>query len=601
MAAVQLGKKAAGTVVKIKENGVYQNFEVLALNYPANGRVLLWRKLCCDEYLKWNNEGFAPYKSSTIDTWLNSTYLNRIDSTIRSQIAAVNIPCYTFAISGIEQIARKVFFLSALEVGVAYSEDQYHKFANEGSKIPYLNSNERRKASNAPYYGYWLRTHAWNTSDYRVMTIAQGGDLYNLPMASSAGNGVRPAFTLPSTLWVGDDGVVFVNNTPTISGSNQNLGNKNTNFNISYSVNDIDSSDALTITEKRDNTTIRTINNATRNLTYTIPITITGVTLGAHTVTITVSDGKGGTATRTYTFTRVNAAPTISGSDQSLGAKNKGFVLTYRVADADNDALTVTEKLNSKVLQTINNAPKNTDITLEISDAEVYALALDSSNTITIEARDPNGGVAYRNYTFTRVNAAPTISGADETLGTVEEPFSREYVISDIEGDVVTVTELVDDTTIRTFEAVHGETNTITLPAENWRVLPNGQHTLKVEAVDAKGAKSVRLYQFSKNETSVLFTLAAPIAADAQPKKILISPIWSISGGTAKVEACNNAFDDAPAWEDITAQVLVNRHYNFLNAAKTTEQWGINIRFTIVKNDGYDGEISVNGFGGAFE
>ncbi|TCL43234.1 hypothetical protein EDD78_10694 [Harryflintia acetispora] len=500
----------------------------------------------------------------------------------------------------VQTIARKVFLLSAYEL--CLNNDRTLAFNVEGTKIPYYNTQANRIVRyNGKAAEYWTRSNANDHNRY-TFTITDVGYYESRDVgSSSASYGVVPTFLLPSTLWVNDDGSVTTNTSPTISGSNQNLGNKNANFNITYSVNDVNTSDALTITEKRDSTTIRTINNATRNLTYTIPITITGVTLGAHTVTITVSDGKGGTATRTYTFTRVNAAPTISGSDQNLGSKNKGFVLTYRVADADNDALTVTEKLNGTVLQTINNAPKNTDITLELSDAQVYALDLDSQNTVTIQAQDPNGGVAYRNYTFTRVNAAPTISGEDETLGTVEEPFFRDYIISDVEGDVVTVTELVDDATIRTFEAVHGETNTITLPMENWRILPNGQHTLKVEAVDAKGAKSVRLFQFSKNETSILFTLAAPIAADAQPKKILISPIWSIAGGTATVEACNNAFDEAPTWEDITAQVLVNRHFNFINTTKTAEQWGINVRFTIDKNDGFEGEISVNGFGGAFE
>lgn len=70
---------------------------------------------------------------------------------------------------------------------------------------------------------------------------------------------------------------------------------------------------------------------------------------------------------------------------------------------------------------------------------------------------------------------------------------------------------------------------------------------------------------------------------------------------TPKVEACNNAFDDSPAWEDITAQVAINRVYNFLNESKTAEKWGVNVRFTITKNEGYEEEVSISGFGGAYE
>lgn len=62
-----------------------------------------------------------------------------------------------------------------------------------------------------------------------------------------------------------------------------------------------------------------------------------------------------------------------------------------------------------------------------------------------------------------------------------------------------------------------------------------------------------------------------------------------------------NAFDASPAWEDITAQVAINRVYNFLNQSKTAEKWGVNVRFTIEKNEGYEGEVSISGFGGAYE
>lgn len=73
-------------------------------------------------------------------------------------------------------------------------------------------------------------------------------------------------------------------------------------------------------------------------------------------------------------------------------------------------------------------------------------------------------------------------------------------------------------------------------------------------------------------------------------------------GGCANTPGpVNNAFDASPAWEDITAQVAINRVYNFLNQSKTAEKWGVNVRFTIEKNEGYEGEVSISGFGGAYE
>ena len=76
---------------------------------------------------------------------------------------------------------------------------------------------------------------------------------------------------------------------------------------------------------------------------------------------------------------------------------------------------------------------------------------------------------------------------------------------------------------------------------------------------------------------------------------------WKTKGATVLVEACSNAFDAVPTWEDITAMVFLNRAFNFTNTTKTADKWGVNVRFKLIKNEGYDGEVSVSGFGGAFE
>lgn len=178
---------------------------------------------------------------------------------------------------------------------------------------------------------------------------------------------------------------------------------------------------------------------------------------------------------------------------------------------------------------------------------------------------------------------------------------ARAYTVTDVEGDNVVVTEFIDDKKIRSYQATLGQEETIELSRENWLTLTNGAHQLRVEAVDGNFATSVRVWNFSKKETVIAFQFAKPEETDARATKILITPTWHIEGSVAKVEACNNAFDDSPAWEDITAQVAINRVYNFLNESKTAEKWGVNVRFTITKNEGYEEEVSISGFGGAYE
>ena len=401
--------------------------------------------------------------------------------------------------------------------------------------------------------------------------------------------------------YVGFRPVLEVLNTdPLISDSDRDLGDKNSNFTITYTVDDSDSGDVLTATESIDGQTTKSF-APTRNSVNTITVPVDELSLGSHTVKVVVTDGQGGTATRTWTFTRTNAAPTISGTDTNLGDKNLGFTYQYTVDDADGDTLTVVEALNDETLRTINNAPRGEALNVTITGEKLYSLSLNSVNTITITVTDGKGGTAYRRLTFKRTNSAPAISGTDTDLGLKTGSFAENYTITDVEGDNVVVTEFVDDDEIRSYQATLGEEATIELTREKWLMLTNGTHQLRVEAVDGNFATSVRVWNFSKAENTIAFQFSAPEETDARATKILITPTWKIEGAVAKVEACNNAFDAVPTWEDITAMVQLNRVFNFTNETKTADKWGVNVRFTIVKNEGYEGEVSISGFGGAYE
>lgn len=404
-----------------------------------------------------------------------------------------------------------------------------------------------------------------------------------------------------SYLFLGFRPVLEILNTdPLISDSDRDLGDKNSNFTITYTVDDADSGDVLTATESLDGQTTKSF-APTRNLVNTISVDVDSLSLGKHTVKVVVSDGQGGTATRTWTFTRTNSAPTISGSDGNLGDKNLGFTYAYTIDDADGDTLTVVEELNDETIRTINNAPKGEELTVTITSEKLYALGLNSVNTLKITVTDGKGGTAYRRVTFKRTNSAPTISGQDKALGLKNGSFAENYTVSDVEGDNVVVTEFVDDVQIRSYQATLGQQETIELTREKWLSLTNGQHQLRIEAVDGNFATSVRVFSFSKKETVIKFELVAPEETDAAATKVLVTPTWKIEGAVAKVEACNNGFDAVPTWEDITAMVQINRVYNFTNKTKTASKWGVNIRFTITKNEGFEGEVSISGFGGAYE
>ena len=456
-----------------------------------------------------------------------------------------------------------------------------------------LNTTDHNSTHNQLWH--WVGVYSWcqetwaENASYRAYRGCSSARLWHY--ASSGDRDVS----------VGFRPVLEVLNTdPLISDSDRNLGDKNQDFTIEYTVNDSDSGDVLTATESIDGRTTKSF-APTRNFKNTITVNVRELSLGPHTVKVVVTDGQGGTATRTWTFNRVNSAPTISGTDTNLGDKNIGFTYNYTVNDADGDAVTVVEMLNDETLRTINNAPKGEQLSVSITSEKLYALGLNTVNNLVITATDGQGGTTYRRLTFKRTNSAPAISGQDEDLGQQTGSFAEKYTVTDVEGDNVVVTEFVDNKQIRSYQATLGQEETIELSRENWLVLANGDHQLRVEAVDGNFATSVRVWNFSKKETVIAFQFAQPEETDARATKILITPTWHIEGSVAKVEACNNAFDASPAWEDITAQVAINRVYNFLNQSKTAEKWGVNVRFTIEKNEGYEGEVSISGFGGAYE
>lgn len=104
------------------------------------------------------------------------------------------------------------------------------------------------------------------------------------------------------------------NTAPTITTSSAaNLGTKSSGFAVSYSVDDEDAADTLTVTEKLDGTTKRTY-TATRKTANSFAVTgeyFQKITNGSHTMTVTVTDGKV-TVTKTFTFTKAVTAASIT-------------------------------------------------------------------------------------------------------------------------------------------------------------------------------------------------------------------------------------------------------------------------------------------------
>lgn len=139
-------------------------------------------------------------------------------------------------------------------------------------------------------------TKGWGTVAYRVKAY----DAYN----------AESAWTTSQTRTVNN------NTAPTITcdyEDNQNLGTKTSGFTVSYSVNDEDDADSVTVTEKMDGVVKRTF-TATKSQNNSFAVTgeyFMKLLNGNHTMVIEASDGKE-TTTLTLTFAKKVAKAVIT-------------------------------------------------------------------------------------------------------------------------------------------------------------------------------------------------------------------------------------------------------------------------------------------------
>ena len=448
MATVTLGSKAEGSIIKLKENGVLVDFYIAKQNYESGlngaGRVLVVRKDCYDQR-QWHGSNVNAYATSAIDTWLNGTYKNLLDANIRTAMGTTKI-YYTPGNGNTTKttLQRSVFLLSATELG------QSHTYMNaEGTalsatvlnllKIAYLNGS-------AVYQ--WTRSpHTSNTGS--AWYLNSGGYLGGY--LCSVAYGSRPAFTLPSTLYVSDDGAVSVNTAPGTPGSISypTSINGGTDITVSWGAStDAEGNLAGYIVERSTN------GGTSWSQIYQGSATSTtnNVAFGTASVMYRVKgyDTAGlnsGWRTGSNVTVVNNRAPSAPGSITVPAAVRGGSTLPISWTKAtDSD-----DNLSGYELERSVNGG---------SWSQIYkGAALSYTDTITagwntvayrVRAYDTLSATSAYITSDTRTvdnNAYPVITGSTASgtnLGTKNAGFDLTYTVTDADGDTVTVKEYMD-------------------------------------------------------------------------------------------------------------------------------------------------------------
>lgn len=319
MANVKLSTKAVGSIVKIKVNGAAKDFIIVHQGLPSsaydascNGVWVVMKDIYTT--MKWDGSN-NDYLNSDMTAYLNGTFISLIDADIRNAIKQVKIPYTNYSnnnvMSGSNGLSCKVFLLSGTEVG--FSGVSYMN--TEGAKLSYFDSASKRVAYNGSSAAVWWLRSPYTYGSNGVWTVKADGSSDGWGCSNTCG--VRPAFVLPSTLVVSDDGTVSTNTAPAINASSTNLGKQNAPFNFAYTVTDADG-DTLTVTEKLDGKTTATRTGIASGTALTFGQGSTAenfqrILNGSHTIQITANDGKESTSLNaTFTKSVTSASVTLT-------------------------------------------------------------------------------------------------------------------------------------------------------------------------------------------------------------------------------------------------------------------------------------------------
>ena len=381
--ATRLGDMAVGSAVKIKVNGTVNDFIIVHQGKPSsvyddscNGTWLLMKDIYTTSTFGNNNS----YKDSSIHTYLNGTFYNLINSDIRNAIKQVKIPYQNGTGSGgslatgSNGLSTKVFLLSGYEVGWTTSDNSY--FPRDGAKLDYFGSGSGGNSKRVAYNGssaaeWWLRSPY--TDDGNIVWLV-GSDGSNDLWYYSTACGVRPAFILPSTLVVSDDGTVSVNTAPAINASSTNLGQKNEPFALPYTVTDGDG-DPMTITEKVNGVALAVRENVASGTELTVQCLsekalFQQILNGENTLTLEANDGKT-TAEWTTAFTK-NVTRAVLSLAQPLTADDTITVAALTLEGSFPADMSLTVELTNNALDDAPVWENCTDIQRGEAKAFIY-------------------------------------------------------------------------------------------------------------------------------------------------------------------------------------------------------------------------------------
>ena len=617
MANVALGAKTVGSKVQLKLDGVKRNFIVVHQGKPSskyddscNGTWLLLEDIY--ENRQWHSSSVNKLESSTIHSYLNSTFLAKFDANIQAQIKQVKLPYRKNGGSGgttqngANGLSCKIFLLSGPEVNFVHT----YIDTGEGDALDYFkncvtnNSDPKRVAYyNGSATHWWLRSPHTNGADGVWLVSTDGGYSSNVATVTY---GIRPALVLPSSLLVSDTGEVSTNTAPTTPGSitvPQSIQGGST-ITVSWTAStDAENNLEGYIVERSTNggsSWSQVYQGNALSMTNTVAA---GTQSVMYRVKAYDSDGLySGYKTSGQVTVINNTAPSAPASitvPNTVYGGQSNIVTWGAATDPDGDAVTYTLE---RQVDGGDWSQIYTGSALSYTDTVTRGWTSVAYRVKAVDSRSASGPYATSPTRTVNNNLAPTVTcsqASGTNLGTKNTGFSIDYSVSDPDGDTVTVKEAIDGEVKRTFTATPGTTYTFQVTGETFMKVLNGDHTLTITANDTK-MDTVHKLLFKKEITAAMITLTEPVEADAKIAVCVLSVNGSIpADANFKVEVTNNGKDTTPTWEDCTNAVKTGVNHVFTNSTQTNG-WAFNFKVTVSRGESGQGGY-INSVQGGFQ
>lgn len=248
-----------------------------------------------------------------------------------------------------------------------------------------------------------------------------------------------------------------------------------------------------------------------------------------------------------------------------------------------------------------NKTTSNSTSTSSYTRGNLVQSAIAAENgTYPLDGRHTDG------YWYVRgalVNTAPIINPNAKPSGTISSKPSFTYVVSDIDGQEMTVTESIDGMLVTTHNNVKSGSTLTFAPSDlTWlKTRINQPVNITITANDGVGGVTTVNYPVTRTTPAIDVQLKKPFETDVAAKRMLIQLNGSIPfDAVVSVQVCNNAFDTNPTWENATNLTLNKFPFPFTNKTKTAAKWGVSFKIRIERGSS-QAAIYLDGIGGAYD